>query len=90
MGGEPRNVEVLEAVEVCEANVRPSWLEVSWIAFRDFLGMGEMGWGSRSARGRFIVFQLLQSILSAIELLVRRFTGLTSVRYPPDAQRVGA
>ena len=43
MGGEPRSVEVLEAVELCEANVRLSRLEVSWITFRDFLGVGEVG-----------------------------------------------
>ena len=79
MGGKPRSVEVLESVDVCEANVWPSRFEVLWAAFLDLLVVGEKGWGSRSARGRFMMFQLLQPILfqpeqfSTIELLVRCF-----------------
>lgn len=94
MGGKPRSVEVLESVDVCEANVWPSRFEVLWAAFLDLLVVGEEGWGSRSARGRFITFQLLQPILfqpeqfSTIELLVRCFNW-ASMSSVPDAQTVG-
>ena len=87
---------MLESVDVCEANVWPSRFEVLWAAFLDLLVVGEKGWGSRSARGRFMMFQLLQPILfqpeqfSTIELLVRCFNWASMSSVPPDAQTVGA
>ena len=59
LGGGLRRVEVLESVEVSEADIWPSGHEAHWTALFDRFGVGEEGWGSSSARGRFMVFQRL-------------------------------